>query len=45
MLDMGEFLNTHEFFDFNRTEPAHPAEIVSCEIDEHRVLSPLLGIR
>ena len=41
---MGELLNTHEFSDFNRTEPAYPSEIVSREIDEHRVLGPLFGI-
>ena len=34
----------HEFADFDRPEPADPPEIVSCEIDEHRMLGTLLCI-
>ena len=45
MLDMGKFLDAHEFFNFHGAEPAHPSKIVPREIYEHRVLSPFLGIR
>ena len=41
---MRELLDAHESFDRNRPEPADTADIVSCEINKHRVFRTLLCI-
>jgi len=45
VLDMGELLDAHELTDLDRAEFADPSDIVSCKIDEHRVLGPLFFVK
>jgi hypothetical protein len=43
--DVGVALNGHQPLDGNTARPAHPAQVVACEVDEHPVLGQLLDRR
>ena len=41
---MGVALDLHQLDDLNSARSAHPAEVVTAEVDEHHMLGALLGV-
>ncbi len=44
MHDMGVIFHDHEIIDLDRTALAHPADVVSCKVNEHNMFRTFLFI-